>query len=76
MKSGVRGGCDEAHPSRTELFGVDLAIAAAARLCGLIIAMVFGLGDADARSSENRRTCPKPNWLDGVPNLVAPAAVG
>jgi hypothetical protein len=60
------------------LLGVDLAIAAAARLCGLIIAMVFGLGDADAdaRSSGNRRTCPKPNWLDGVPNLVAPAAVG
>jgi hypothetical protein len=65
------------HQEQNHL-GVDLTIAAAARLCGLIIAMVFGLGDADAdaRSSDNRRTCPKPNWLDGVLNLVAPAAVG
>ena len=43
MKSGVRGGCDEAHrpPINNPLFRGDLAIAAAARLCGPIIGMVF-----------------------------------
>ena len=43
MKSGVRRGCDEAHrpPVNNTLFRRDLAIAAVARLCGLIIGMMF-----------------------------------